>query len=248
MFNLKNLKPNIMKGGELKMKKTLLLMITSLAVMMLTMNAYAYVPVAIDVTATITPGTPDMTVSVYRAPAGEMTQAAWDAGAVSAMNFDSWAVVSASDKAPQWVTKDQYVAFVNVTGMGNVYKIGAKNNGTVFLRTGGTETLPAGSFACTPVYSEKDGNKNKTTGVVTPQGPKPATAIIDNVSRPAIASGVRTVYTSENPGSSRIIQLWYGFPPYTESGADPYIGYAPIPTTQKAGTYKGVSVTIDFVP
>jgi hypothetical protein len=137
---------------------------------------------------------------------------------------------------------DQFVAFVYADGLGKKYEIKSTGNGVSFVRTGGSETLPSGSFVCTPVYAATDKWKYPD-GTEMEQGANPGT--LGSLGNAASATPIK-VYTSENPGSARILQAWYGFPPYTVAGVAPYSGYAPIPSTQANGTYSGVSVTLDI--
>ncbi|MBP7216827.1 MAG: hypothetical protein KBA46_06050 [Candidatus Omnitrophica bacterium] len=229
------------------MKKIFVLAIIGILATMTLTSAYAATTSgAIAVTASIQAGTPDMTVRVYRAPNGDPDLINFNAP-VTTMTFDKFDLISRPTKASQWTTVDQFVAFVYATGLGKQYKITSKTTGAgQFTRTGGAETLPINSFACTPVYAAEDVWK-LPDGTEVAQGARPAGSTLGTVG-PAINAAGKLVYQSENPGSARIIQIWYGFPPYTATGANPYTGYAPIPSTQTAGSYTGVNVVIDITP
>lgn len=229
------------------MKRILTLLILGAATLLMVSCAYAVTTVNIPVTATIGAGTPDMTVAVYKAPNGDWRLINW-AAPVTSMAFSKFDVVTRGTQPAQWTSIDLFVAFVYASGLGRQYKITSTGTGAL-TRTGGTETFPAGSFACTPVYRGGDDGDYW----LLPDGTK----VYQSVDRPTgsslgtIGRAITTsklVYQSENPGSARIIQSWYSFPPYTSTGTAPYTLYAPIPSTQVAGTYTGLTVTIDIVP
>ena len=195
----------------------------------------------ITVTAAIQAGTPDMTVAIYKMPGGQWSNINWDSP-VTSMAFDKFTVLQREGKSPQWVTVDHFAAFVYADGMGRMYQITSTGTGTF---TSGANTLPAGSFACIPVYAAEDGWDYDDDGDVdATQGAMPSGASLGTAGS-AISTN-KQVYTSENPGSSRIIQVQYAFPPYNADGSNPYTGYAPIPSTQVNGTYTGVTVTINI--
>lgn len=106
----------------------------------------------------------------------------------------------------------------------------------------GVHFLPAGSFGLTPVYSEKD--QFVWPGGKKEQGGMPAGATLGEAG-PAVHS-LKRIYSSE-PGvaTARIIQAYYGLPPYKAGGADPFPGFTPIPLSQPPGQYTGtVKITI----
>jgi len=235
---------NSLKGGELTMRRILTLLILGIVMTLSISNAYAVTTSgAIQVTATIQAGTPDMTVKVYLAPNGDSSLINFNAP-VASMAFSKFDLVQRPNKAAQWTSVDQFVAFVYAAGLGKQYKITSSGSGS-FTRQGGSETLPPSSFACTPVYSATD-KWTLPNGDQYEQGAKPALASLGSIGQALAAN--KLVYQSENPGSSRILQIWYSFPPYTVGGGNPYDPYSPIPSSQASGTYLGASVTIDILP
>lgn len=214
------------------MKKTFVL----LAILMLTATVvYAATDSGnISVTATLAAGTPDANFRVYKAPGGGNIDFGTE---FPSMNFNSWTTVQKPTKAAQWTSVDHYAVVAYANGMGRQYYIKSLATGSF---VSGANTLPAGSFACIPVYAAED---EWSPGVQ--QGAKPGNATLANMFA-AINATAQTVYTSENPSTPRIIQVRYGFVPYTNTGANPYTGYAPIPTSQVAGTYTGVTVKVSI--
>jgi len=196
----------------------------------------------ITVTAAIQAGTPDMTVKIYKMPGGNWQNINWNSP-VTSMAFDKFTILQREGKSPQWTTVDHFCAFAYADGLGRRYQITSTGTGT----WSGTPPLPAGSFACIPVYAAEDGWDYDGDGDVdATQGTMPSGAALGSKER-ALTSN-KVVYTSENPGSSRIIQVQYAFPPYNADGTDPYLNYAPIPSTQTSGTYTGVTVTLNIAP
>jgi len=217
------------------MKKTIAL----LAMLMLTVSfAYAATNSGnISVVATLASGTPNATFKVYKAPGGGNIDFGTE---YTSMNFNSWTTVQRTGKAAQWTSVDHYAVVAFSDGRGRPYFIKSLGTGAF---VSGTNTLPAGSFACIPVYSADD--MWDAADPHSKQGTKPAGATLAAMFA-AINATAQTVYTSENPSTSRILQVRYGFVPYTTAGANPYTGYAPIPTSQAAGTYSGVTVKVSI--
>lgn len=196
----------------------------------------------IPVTATITAGTPDATFAIYKAPSGLNI----DFGtSYTSMAFSSFTFTRATVSSPdQWVSNDHFAVVAWANGMGRRYKIQSAGSGT-FTRTGGIETLPVGSFGCLPVYAAQD--RWTATDPATAQGAQPSGSTLAGQFN-AVTGSLTTwadVYTSETPaGSSRIIQVRYGFFPLKSDGSIPYTGYNYIPATQATGTYSGVNVKV----
>jgi len=191
---------------------------------------------SIAVQAVISSGTPDATFKIYKQLGGSI-EPIWTP--LTSMNFDRFTIVQRSTQPAQWTSMDSFVVIAYADGLGRQYKIQASGSGT-FTRTGGTETLPAGCFVRTPSYVADD--KWSTTDLVG-QGAKPAAATLGSVGN-ANTGALTTfadVYTSENPGSSRIIRTYFSFAPYNVDGTAPYTtgGYAHIPSSQASGTYTG---------
>ncbi|MDD5654083.1 MAG: hypothetical protein PHR91_00360 [Candidatus Omnitrophica bacterium] len=197
---------------------------------------------AITVTAAIQAGTPDMDFKIYKMPGGQWSNINWDDD-VSAMAFDKFSVTQVPGKSAQWTTVDHFVVFLYANGLGREYQITSTGAGTF---ANGGNTLPAGSFACIPVYAAEDGWDYDGDGVVDQlQGAMPSGASIG--AKAMALSSNQQVYSSDPSGTSRIIQAQYAFPPYNSDGSNPYSGYAPIPANQVNGTYTGVTVTLNIV-
>ncbi len=225
------------------MKKGLCLLVALAVLMLGPLGVYAVTTSGpISVSAQIQAGTPDMTVALHRMPSGDWSQINWTES-LTAMTFDKFTVASRTvggSPVSQWTSVDLFAAFVYADGLGAKYQITSTGTGTF---ANGANTLPSGSFACIPTYSADDQFKYPDGTVVT-QGAMPSAAVL-GTSGPALVSN-KVVYTSENPGSARIIQAIYAFPPYNADGSSPYTGYAPIPASQVNGTYTGVTVTINI--
>ena len=227
------------------MKKLLCLLVALTVVMLGPLSVYAVTTSGpINVSAQIQAGTPDMTVAIHRMPSGDWTKINWTE-TLTAMTFDKFTVASRTvggSPVSQWTSVDLFAAFVYADGLGAKYQIKSSGAGTF---TSGANTLPGNSFACIPVYSANDQFKYPD-GTIVIQGPMPAAAVL-GTEGPALVSN-KSIYTSENPGSARIIQSIYAFPPYNADGSLPYTGYSPILSSQVNGTYTGVTVTITIAP
>lgn len=232
------------------MKKTITLIIMFLLTVTL---AYAATDSGnIAVTATIATGTPSATFGVYTTKADPDNPGRlvldFDLPSATSMAFTSWSVVQkgtgANAKPVQWTSSRYWGVVAWASGMGRRYYIKSLATGSFVY---GANTLPVGSFACIPVYSSQDRwdrtDPGSAQGGIDMQGPTGATLAPTFA---AISGTAQTVYTSETPGSDRIIQVWYGFPPYNTDGSLPYATYAPIPTTQTSGTYSGVTVKVSI--
>ncbi len=115
-----------------------------------------------------------------------------------------------------------------------------------------TAGFPSSALVMTAVYSREDRYDLNGDGDVndpgeTPQGDKPAAAVLGNAGLPQLAAGgVRQVYKSEKPGSARIVRAQYGLPPYPGTDAtlpenNRPTGWAPVPLTLGQGTYSGTA-------
>lgn len=194
----------------------------------------------IGVTAQLVSGTPDATFKIYKAPNGTLD---WSA-TYDSMSFTKFNVIQVPGKTQQWASVDNFVVVVWANGMGARYKIQTAGVGPF----SGTPPLPTGSFGFTPVYAAGDllYDTNGDGIADTAQGTMPGSATLSGKGR-AITGSLTTwvdVYTSESPGSLRMLQVHYGFPPYDANGADPYSQYEPIPSTQTTGTYTGATVKL----
>jgi hypothetical protein len=246
MFRQNIFKKIMMKGGEEKMKKLMVL----LAVVAIVSLGFISAADALTTTGTIAvkaiiaAGTPDMSFEIHKTNDGDPDFNPWT-GYTSAtdLTFDKWDIVQRPTKAAQWVSVTKNYLIVFATGMGDDYQILADGAGSL---TGPGGTLPATSFMCDPIYSatdewwiDLDADGVKDPGETYAQGAMPGTlgalgSILGIASKP--------IYSSESPvGSARIIQILFMFPAYNTDGVIPYTGYVPIPATQAAGTYQGTA-------
>jgi hypothetical protein len=229
------------------MKKGLCLLVALAVVMLGPLSVYAVSTSGpISVSASIVAGTPDMTVVIHKIPKGDWTQINFNDTAETAMTFDKFTIADRTvggNPVSQWTSVDVWAAFVYADGIGSKYQITSTGTGTF---TSGANTLPGSSFACIPVYTPNDQFKYPD-GTLHAQGAMPSGAVL-GTEGPALVSN-KLVYTSEAPaGSARILQVQYAFPPYNTDGSVPYVGYAPIPSSQVNGTYTGVTVTVNIAP
>ena len=198
----------------------------------------------INVSAVVMAGTPSFTYKIYKAPNGGNIDFTTP---YTSMNFDAFTVVQKASQAAQWVSVDHWAVVVYADGRGSRYYIKSTGAGPF---TSGANTLVDGSFGCIPVYSSSDMWDLDNDGTPeTPQGTLPTGATVGNKFKAitgGIGVGAQTAYTSENPGTPRIIQVRYAFPPYNNDGTNPYTNYQAIATSQASGTYTGgqVKVTI----
>ncbi|MFA5276668.1 MAG: hypothetical protein WC417_07240 [Candidatus Omnitrophota bacterium] len=222
------------------MKKTICLFALTALVLLSASAGYCGTssgPIA--VTADISAGSPDMTAVIHKLPQGNWALIDWEE-TLTTMDFDKFTVTQRPGQDPQWTTADHYAVFVYADGLGSQYQVTSSGDG-VF--TNGSDTLPVNSFACIPVYAAEDYWVYPDLTEVE-QGDMPGAAVLGDKG-PALVSN-KVVYTSEDPGSARILQVHYAFPPYNPDGSAPYASYAPIPTTQANGTYSGVTATLNI--
>jgi len=229
------------------MKKTIALL---LMVGMFAIGIVGYVDstptsTAYQVKAYIQAGTPDATFNCYKTKSVSGREDVDYDNPKTQMDFDDFSLTTVKTNTTQWITTHQGAIVAWCNGMGRMYYIKSTGTGTFALTTDATKTLPAGSFACKAVYAgadrwvATDPNTAQDTDDIPP-GTKNPDAF------KALSSAI-LLYTSENPGSNRIIQARYYFPAYTSStGGLPYTGYAEIPTTQAPGTYSGVTVQLSI--
>jgi hypothetical protein len=226
------------------MKKGLYFAVALVLVLFGALSVYAVTTSGpINVTANINAGTPDMTVVIHKLPNGDWQQINW-LETLSAMNFNKFTVVSRTvggTPVSQWTSVDLFAAFVYADGLGKQYSVTSTGTGT--FSDGAGHTLPAGSFACIPVYTADDEWKYPD-GTTMKQGAMPSGAVLGSKGMALQAN--KPIYTSENPGSARILQSMYAFPPYNVDGSTPYSGYAAIPANQVNGTYTGPTVTVNI--
>jgi hypothetical protein len=251
---------NKMKGGEEKMKKTILILVLLVAVTALFSTAYAddystNQPATIAATANIKGGSPEMSVVLYRAKNGDWKKLEAapksDQTLAPVMMFDKWDLDQVNKDAPeQWISVDQYVAFVYTRGMGAPYKVTTEATGSF---KAGNKELPQGAFAFAAVHAE--GDKYDPDPNAPTQGSKPELARIENgVMKRIIGVAKIDGYASDPNGRKRILQFWYGFPPLKlsadgKTSSPPYAGYEALTTDKVAkGNYSGVNVKITIEP
>jgi hypothetical protein len=238
------------RKGVSKMKKIIgLIMVVSFSVLGMAGYAVGDTPTTTSptytVTATIAAGTPDAVFKLYKAPSG---------GDVDFLNevisgvmaFDKFDVLTVKASTPQWVSADHYAVVAYANGHGSKYYIKSAAQGS-FTRSGGSQTLPAGSFACLPLSPSQDmWDLNNDGTPDTPQGALPSGASLaaEFQANTGSLTTATTAYTSDLLGAARIVQVRYLFPPYATGGANPYGTYVHIPGTQATGTYSGVSVKV----
>ena len=157
---------------------------------------------------------------------------------VTSMDFGALSHTLASgEDAGQWYAQAAFDVNIYAQGFGHRYEIKSTCAGLI----SGGNRLPDNSFGLTPVYSATDEWSPGNT-----QGDMPAGAQLGTAGS-AVATDKR-IYQSENPSTARIIQAYYGLPPYKAGGADPFTGYVPIPLNQASGTYTGtVTITITAI-
>lgn len=231
----------------------LLVMVGMLSPMLATTVNSAPDSGSIAVQATIQSGTPDAGFVIYK-QLGGATEPDWTTKYTS-MNFNRFTIVQRGTQPAQWTSVDSFVVVAYANGLGRQYKIQASGSGT-FTLTGGTATLPNGCFVRTPWYAPEDmwdGNNDGDTSDPEDfaQGAKPTAAtlgVAGNANTGALTT-FADVYTSESPGSSRIIRTYFSFAPYKADGTPPYTtGYLPIPSSQLSGTYTGGTVKLRIYP
>ena len=124
---------------------------------------------------------------------------------------------------------------------GNPYQI--RSNCFGLNHEAGLGSIKPNSFGLTPVYSDVD--QFVSPGGQSAQGPMPVGATLGSAGS---AVGDKLIYSSESgTGTARIIQAYYGLPPFDVGGGLPFPGYEPIELGQASGKYKGqVTVTISI--
>lgn len=196
--------------------------------------------VNIFATAVISNSSPEIGVTILKFTDGNEDNDPWtNSTEESSMHLDTLMhLLDDGSDAGVWYSEAGFCVVIFAQPYGDPYEI----KSTCLGLTSGGNPLPAGSFGLTPVYSAKD----RWNGVdpTTEQGAMPIGASLGTAG-PAITAN-KLIYSSESGiGTARIIQAYYGLPPYEIGGADPFPGYDPIPLTQAAGTYTGtVTITI----
>ena len=188
---------------------------------------------------------PDITVTILRFTDGNPDNNPWtnsvDVTTTGTMNFGTLTYeLTDGSNAGGWYSQAGFCVVIYATPFGSPYEV----KSTCLGLTSGASFLPIGSFGLTPVYSPND--EWVYPGGSTTQGDMPSGATLGTAGS-AIAIN-KIVYSSESgTATPRIIQAYYGLPPYKTGGVDPFPGYEQIPLDQPHGTYSG-TVTITISP
>lgn len=205
-------------------------------------DCFAVSEVNINAQAVIDSYSPSITVVIRKFTDGNPDDDPWtNSTEVSSMDFDTLvSVLTGGGSSGLWYSTAGFCVVIYTQPYGKPYEVKSTCYGLVGQTTGAT--LPAGSFGLTPIYSKFD--KWVWDGGWAYQGDMPAGASLGSAG-PAIATD-KLIYSSETgTATARIIQAYYGLPPYKTGGVDPHPGFVPIPLTQAADTYKGiVTITI----
>ena len=200
----------------------------------------------LDVSAEIPTNSPELNVTILKYTDGNPDDDPWSNSQVidsGVMDFGMLTYQLADNSnAGLFYSPVGYCVVLFAESFGKPYDLLSSCDG---IRNSAGANLNQG-FGLTPVYSPLDAWKvvgGPPNGVA--QGnPGPGAG-------PGEASsgvGNHIIYTSEpGVGTARIVQAYYGFPPYAAGGGDPFPGYIPIPLTQAPGKYEGqVTVTISL--
>ena len=196
--------------------------------------------VNVAVTAKIANSSPEISVVIRKFTDGNPDNDPWtNSTEVSSMDFGTLVHMIGTTDAGLWYSQAGFCVVIYSQPYGYPYDV----KSTCVGLTSGGSSLPAGSFGLTPVYSKYD--KWVWTGGEAVQGDMP-TGASTGTAGSAVATN-KLIYTSETgTATARILQAYYGLPPKTTGGGDPFSGYTPIPLTQASGTYTG-TVTITIV-
>ena len=194
----------------------------------------------IDVSASVPNTSPEMSVTILKFTDGNPDNNPWtNSSQVTSMSFGTLRhIFDDGSEADLWFGNPGFCVVMFAQAFGNAYDLRSSCAGV----TSGGNRFPDNSFGLTPVYSQYDkwvwatGEKE--------QGVMPATATLGSAGS-AVATN-KLIYTSETAGSARILQAYYGLPPYKLDGSDPFPGFEPIPLDQPPGDYNG-QVTISIV-
>ena len=198
----------------------------------------------VPVTATIESNSPEIDVTILRFTDGNPDNNPWTVSTeVTSMNFGTLKNMIGTDPAGQWYSDRGFCVVIYAQPYGAPYELLSTCDG---LATAGPSpvSLPTGSFGLTPVYSEDD--EWQWPGGSIAQGPMPTGGGASLGDAGSAVATDKLIYTSETgTGTARIIQAYYGLPPYAAGGADPHPDYEPIPLDQAPGDYEGnVIITI----
>jgi hypothetical protein len=198
--------------------------------------------VNISASAVIDNHSPEIDVTILKFTDGNPDNDPWTGSTeVSSMDFGTLvSSISGGGSSGLWYSTAGFCVVIFTQPYGKPYEVKSTCNGLVGQTT--AATLPAGSFGLTPVYSADD--EWQWDGGSAAQGPMPAGASLGSAG-PAIATD-KLIYSSESgTATARILQAYYGLPPYKADGTAPHPGFEPIPLTQAPDTYTGtVTITI----
>lgn len=204
--------------------------------------AFAASQKIIDVNAEIPTNSPQISVTLLKFTDGNPDNNPWtNSQEVETMDFGQFTYLLADNSnAGIYYSSSGFCAVIFTESFGRPYNIMSSCLGV----TDGANTLNAGSFGLIPVYSETDkfiyAGGEKLNGGFPGNGAELGPA--------GSAVGDKLIYTSENGvATARILQAYYGFPPYADGGGDPFPGYSPIQLTQAPGRYIAtVTLTISL--
>jgi len=240
------------KGGEIKMKKILLTLVTVATVVSVGLSIALAAPSdskSLGVTASVTAPGPEVDVTILKFTDGNPDQDPWtnSTDVTSSMSPDfgeltHFYVDSQDGKtkdAGVWYSKAGYCVVVFAQGYGKRYEIRSTCQGIAGLEDNGAYV-----FGITPVYSPDDafvwadGTKHK-------QLDRPIGSIMGTAGT-AVAVNKRIYLSEPAPSTPRILQVYYGIPPKNSDGTVPFSGWKGIPLTQTTGDYS-TTVTITIV-
>ena len=220
-----------------------------LAFIALTVLGLGFLPAAfaasqkiMTVSAEILANSPQIDVTILKFTDGNPDQDPWtNSQEVQSLDFGQLTYLIDNASAGLFYSTAGFCVVLFAESFGKPYDIisscaGISNEQGIYLKSG--------SFGLIPVYSSTD--KWIYPGGEKEQGDMPGNGAALGAAGSAV--GDKIIYTSESSSATpRILQAYYGLPPYKAGGADPFPGYAPIELTQAPGRYTGtVTVTISL--
>jgi hypothetical protein len=197
----------------------------------------------IDVFAEIPSNSPQIDVVILKIIGEDTDDNPWtDSTEETAMDFGELTyLLDDGSNTGAFYSKAGYCVVIFAQPFGNPYEI--RSNCLGLDNEMGLGSINANSFGLTPAYSDQD--KFVFPGGEAFQGSMPTGAKLGSAGS---AVGDKLIYSSEmGAASARIIQAYYGLPPYDVGGGLPFPGYEPIELTQPSGKYKGqVTITISI--
>ena len=197
----------------------------------------------VDVSAEIPANSPQIDVVILKIIGKDTDSNPWtDSTEENSMDFGELTyLLDDGSNAGAFFSKAGYCVMIFTQPFGNPYEI--RSNCLGLNHELGLAVINPNSFGLTPVYSELD--KFVFPGGSSKQGEMPIGAQLGPAGS---AVGNKLIYSSETgTGSARILQAYYGLPPYDVGGGLPFPGYEPIELSQVSGKYKGqVTITISI--